>query len=90
MNLIEVPTSFITLWIYTTLKPNEARDYLAKVLLPYEFTLLSNTDGQLEYFNTVLLPYEFTLLSNNRHTKDISRNVLLPYEFTLLSNFIII
>ncbi len=34
------------------------------VLYPYEFTLLSNTNGYSELQSTVLYPYEFTLLSN--------------------------
>ena len=34
------------------------------VLLPYEFTLLSNIKYLLKRLKNVLLPYEFTLLSN--------------------------
>ena len=34
------------------------------VLLPYEFTLLSNRRLWLRMRRHVLLPYEFTLLSN--------------------------
>ena len=57
------------------------------VLLPYEFTLLSNkvlTDPETL---TVLLPYEFTLLSNSYGRFMVLSEVLLPYEFTLLSNY---
>ena len=34
------------------------------VLLPYEFTLLSNGELEKPHWHFVLLPYEFTLLSN--------------------------
>ena len=37
---------------------------LILVLLPYEFTLLSNDEVQHFIRLIVLLPYEFTLLSN--------------------------
>ena len=56
------------------------------VLLPYEFTLLSNGEGNTSEFYSILLPYEFTLLSNPIGLITSSLTVLLPYEFTLLSN----
>ncbi len=56
------------------------------VLLPYEFTLLSNTSAGTSKTGKVLLPYEFTLLSNLTPASIIPPPVLLPYEFTLLSN----
>ena len=59
---------------------------LVFVLLPYEFTLLSNMIGKAAAFLFVLLPYEFTLLSNFSDNIEKTLNVLLPYEFTLLSN----
>ena len=34
------------------------------VFLPYEFTLLSNSDALQNSKDAVFLPYEFTLLSN--------------------------
>ena len=57
-----------------------------QVLLPYEFTLLSNDDTKQKLMLTVLLPYEFTLLSNYGYAYANEDLVLLPYEFTLLSN----
>ena len=56
------------------------------VLLPYEFTLLSNFSDNIEKTLNVLLPYEFTLLSNMNKVFNSIYIVLLPYEFTLLSN----
>ncbi len=56
------------------------------VLLPYEFTLLSNGFVDLDNKKIVLLPYEFTLLSNKVFFILCHSGVLLPYEFTLLSN----
>ena len=56
------------------------------VLLPYEFTLLSNVMMLIKIGFIVLLPYEFTLLSNMFLNMIILILVLLPYEFTLLSN----
>ena len=59
---------------------------MCKVLLPYEFTLLSNLlVSDISSF-IVLLPYEFTLLSNKVLIVRVIFFVLLPYEFTLLSN----
>ena len=37
------------------------------VLVPYEFTLLSNSDTLIERSRFVLVPYEFTLLSNAKY-----------------------
>ena len=56
------------------------------VLLPYEFTLLSNRVSDERQDEYVLLPYEFTLLSNQNLSQIQINPVLLPYEFTLLSN----
>ena len=65
-----VVKSAVTLWFYylmnlhysqteqTTKRAEEV------VLLPYEFTLLSNIKYLLKRLKNVLLPYEFTLLSN--------------------------
>ena len=60
--------------------------FSAYVLLPYEFTLLSNIRLVLKVHIAVLLPYEFTLLSNIYVSEWTVVTVLLPYEFTLLSN----
>ena len=60
----------------------------AWVLLPYKFTLLSNTEHPWLAPNVVLLPYKFTLLSNNNVMVNSGTVVLLPYKFTLLSNTI--
>ena len=79
--------SFTTLWIYTTLKPTSSLGGVAfTVLLPYEFTLLSNGELEKPHWHFVLLPYEFTLLSNSKRKMNSKMKVLLPYEFTLLSN----
>ena len=79
--------SFTTLWIYTTLKPTSSLGGVAfTVLLPYEFTLLSNSKRKMNSKMKVLLPYEFTLLSNYFRYRLLWGSVLLPYEFTLLSN----
>ena len=57
-----------------------------KVLLPYRFTLFSNTHRSTGEAQNVLLPYRFTLFSNAL-TKFINFiKVLLPYRFTLFSN----
>ena len=57
-----------------------------RCLLPYEITLLSNTQGFIYSNKQVLLPYEITLLSNHRKIFNFNIFVLLPYEITLLSN----
>ena len=56
------------------------------VLVPYEFTLLSNRYSAFLSRAVVLVPYEFTLLSNPIKLIVIRVCVLVPYEFTLLSN----
>ena len=75
---------FSTLWIYTTLKRLEHLWNMQIVLVPYEFTLLSNPCKVLYVLKIVLVPYEFTLLSNGRSLADRYAIVLVPYEFTLL------
>ena len=57
-----------------------------EVLIPYEFTLLSNTIVGVVFRMGVLIPYEFTLLSNGYSLFGAGLEVLIPYEFTLLSN----
>ena len=57
-----------------------------RCLLPYEITLLSNTQGFIYSNKQVLLPYEITLLSNSISVQSNKYDVLLPYEITLLSN----
>ena len=42
------------------------------VLLPYEFTLLSNGIIAIFGYRNVLLPYEFTLLSNNNGLAELN------------------
>ena len=56
--------SLSTIWIYTTLKRCIAILWQGGVCLPYEFTLLSNTEILVPNIAFVCLPYEFTLLSN--------------------------
>ena len=56
------------------------------VLLPYRFTLFSNSVNQIFKAVQVLLPYRFTLFSNAHITRLHSHSVLLPYRFTLFSN----
>ena len=56
------------------------------VLVPSEFTLLSNARLKGQKEKQVLVPIEFTLLSN-RNARLISKSiVLVPSKFTLLSN----
>ena len=55
---------FNTLWIYTTLKHSVRSNQVQSVLIPYEFTLLSNAARMKAPTHWVLIPYEFTLLSN--------------------------
>ena len=56
------------------------------VLLPYGFTLFSNSCPPAPLPPCVLLPYGFTLFSNNFLFIIGRRSVLLPYGFTLFSN----
>ena len=56
------------------------------VLLPYRFTLFSNSAIVSFGTSTVLLPYRFTLFSNLLCTIINLSRVLLPYRFTLFSN----
>ena len=58
-----------------------------KVLIPYEITLLSNTNNAIIEKAKVLIPYEITLLSNYILCATVQGTVLIPYENTLLSNF---
>ena len=64
----------------------KSNSFATCVLLPYEFTLLSNYSLKTWQIDVVLLPYEFTLLSNVLMEVIMKKKVLLPYEFTLLSN----
>ena len=57
-----------------------------EVLLPYRFTLFSNSIRICPFRNKVLLPYRFTLFSNLQGGKMMKTSVLLPYRFTLFSN----
>ena len=56
------------------------------VLLPYRFTLFSNTTCYFCVWEIVLLPYRFTLFSNYICERQQNGLVLLPYRFTLFSN----
>ena len=60
------------------------------VLLPYRFTLFSNSGGITTFAMLVLLPYRFTLFSNPRFLSVKDIRVLLPYRFTLFSNEVIL
>ena len=57
------------------------------VLLPYGFTLFSNTKQTKSTETLVLLPYGFTLFSNTFPSTAYNNYVLLPYGFTLFSNY---
>ena len=83
---IQVQLRFNTLWIYTTLKHLCTFVKCEGVLIPYEFTLLSNSSNAVFILSIVLIPYEFTLLSNEGIAEKNKKLVLIPYEFTLLSN----
>ena len=56
------------------------------VLLPYRFTLFSNSVKISAFEIEVLLPYRFTLFSNVTIRMLHRLPVLLPYRFTLFSN----
>ena len=56
------------------------------VLVPYKFTLLSNSRRSGNAPSLVLVPYKFTLLSNVAALLLAAIAVLVPYKFTLLSN----
>ena len=56
------------------------------VLLPYRFTLFSNSVKISAFEIEVLLPYRFTLFSNTGDDIVEIATVLLPYRFTLFSN----
>ena len=55
---------FTTLWIYTILKLQSKGIDFVTVLLPYGFTLFSNSREYIRKTSVVLLPYGFTLFSN--------------------------
>ena len=59
---------------------------VSKVSVPYEITLLSNTDPTGSGFKFVSVPYEITLLSNECMKLWKNSLVSVPYEITLLSN----
>ena len=61
-------------------------NFVAKVLLPYRFTLFSNRGIDMLDVRLVLLPYRFTLFSNDIYSPCYIYTVLLPYRFTLFSN----
>ena len=71
--------SFTTLWIYTILKLVQALLFCRKVLLPYGFTLFSNSLGRQGRGRPVLLPYGFTLFSN-----DLQNHLKAGSSFTTL------
>ena len=56
------------------------------VSVPYEITLLSNSNGISALFFIVSVPYEITLLSNRAKAVINLTSVSVPYEITLLSN----
>ena len=68
LNLSTKLTSFecrlFSLRIYTALKPQHPPSRQRNVCFPYEFTLLSNDNANLQNEFLVCFPYEFTLLSN--------------------------
>ena len=57
-----------------------------KVSVPYEITLLSNTEKNKLCASLVSVPYEITLLSNIVLHNNSICIVSVPYEITLLSN----
>ena len=59
---------------------------IVKVSVPYEITLLSNTEYYIIIVFAVSVPYEITLLSNSRGFAINNNSVSVPYEITLLSN----
>ena len=58
----------------------------ASVSVPYEITLLSNTQLVNNTNTIVSVPYEITLLSNLVLMVAVYEVVSVPYEITLLSN----
>ena len=70
--------SFTTLWIYTILKLLGFIASAGLVLLPYGFTLFSNTANRCNILRAVLLPYGFTLFSNKKYSQT------LPVKFYYL------
>ena len=61
-------------------------EFAVGVLLPYRFTLFSNSVKISAFEIEVLLPYRFTLFSNSAVNAERMIEVLLPYRFTLFSN----
>ncbi len=57
-----------------------------KVLVSYDFTLLSNSLVASSGSISVLVSYDFTLLSNYLAVHPLNFAVLVSYDFTLLSN----
>ena len=62
-------------------------DFTKKIVsVPYEITLLSNSESLNTLISLVSVPYEITLLSNLKKGHYHLLLVSVPYEITLLSN----